>query len=63
MRNLDGATGVDQPLPLPEGVSDLAIGVTSGREPEMWWIATIAVALLAWGAVPWMRIRRLGATS
>lgn len=63
VRNLEGATGVDQPLPLPEGVSDLAIGVTSGREPEMWWMAAIAVALLAWGTVPWMRIRRPGATS
>ena len=30
----DDADDVDQPLPLPEGVSDLAVGVTSGPEPE-----------------------------
>ena len=33
-RTTEGADDVDQPLPLPAGVSDLAVGVTSGPEPE-----------------------------
>lgn len=32
------AEDVDQPLPLPEGVSDLAVGVQSGSEPELMWL-------------------------
>ena len=45
-RTTDGADDVDQPLPLPEGVSDRAVGVTSGPEPELVWVFAIAVALL-----------------
>ena len=45
-RTVDGADEVDQPLPLPEGVSDRAVGVTSGAEPELVWVFAIAVALL-----------------
>ena len=45
-RTADEADDVDQPLPLPEGVSDLAVGVTSGAEPELVWVLAIAMALL-----------------
>ncbi len=38
------ADDVDQPLPLPEGVSDLAVGTESGSEPELIWL--IATGLL-----------------
>jgi Ca-activated chloride channel homolog len=55
VRNADGATDVDQPLPLPAGVSDLAIGVTGGPEPELLWMFAIAIALLAWA-----RLMRIG---
>ena len=44
-RTTDDAADVDQPLPLPEGVSDLAVGVTSGSEPELAWLAAIALTL------------------
>ena len=54
-RTTDDADDVDQPLPLPEGVSDRAVGVTSGPEPELrvgvrdrhgaaWWRASAAHA-------------------
>jgi Ca-activated chloride channel family protein len=46
---------VDQPLPLPDGVSDRAVGVTQGSEPELLWLAVIALALLGW--VSLMRAR------
>jgi Ca-activated chloride channel homolog len=37
VRNADGqANSVDQPLPLPNGVSDLAVGYGSGAEPGFW---------------------------
>jgi Ca-activated chloride channel family protein len=52
----DGAVHVDQPLPLPAGVSDLAVGVTSGSEPEMVWLASFLVMLL--GGVSLLRICR-----
>ena len=42
----DDAAQVDQPLPLPAGVSDLAVGVTSGSEPDIVWLAAIVAALL-----------------
>jgi Ca-activated chloride channel family protein len=45
-RTTDDAANVDQPLPLPQGVSDSAVGVTSGPEPELMWVAAIAAALL-----------------
>lgn len=38
------AQDVDQPLPLPEGVSDLAVGTQSGSEPELMWL--LATSLL-----------------
>jgi Ca-activated chloride channel family protein len=41
---------VDQPLPMPEGVSNLAIGevVPSTPEPETWALLAVAAALLLW---------------
>jgi Ca-activated chloride channel family protein len=46
-RTTEGADDVDQPLPLPAGVSDRAVGVTSGAEPELVWMSAIVAALLA----------------
>jgi Ca-activated chloride channel family protein len=40
------ADDVDQPLPLPAGVSDRAVGVTQGSEPGLIWVVAVAVALL-----------------
>jgi Ca-activated chloride channel family protein len=54
-RTTDDADDVDQPLPLPEGVSDLAVGVTRGPEPELVWVFAIAVALL--GCMSLLRLR------
>ena len=53
---VEDAADVDQPLPLPAGVSDLAVGVTSGAEPEIMWVAAILVAAL--GCVSALRSRR-----
>jgi hypothetical protein len=50
---------VDQPLPLPAGVSDLAVGVTNGPEPDLGWLCAIAVMWL--GCV--RLLRRLGAVA
>jgi Ca-activated chloride channel family protein len=57
VRNPGGkATTVDQPLPLPQGVSNLAVGqVPSTPEPEF-----ALLALLAGGLVWWQRRRRDG---
>jgi Ca-activated chloride channel family protein len=46
-RTGDGADDVVQPLPLPAGVSDLAVGVTQGPEPTIAWLCAIALAVLA----------------
>jgi Ca-activated chloride channel family protein len=46
-RTGEDADDVNQPLPLPEGVSDRAVGVTSGAEPELTWVMAVAMALLA----------------
>jgi len=47
VRNPGGqGTDVDQPLPLPDGVSDLAVGYGSGAEPGFW-ILLVAASLLA----------------
>jgi Ca-activated chloride channel homolog len=46
VRNAAGkANSVDQPLPLPDGVSNLAVGYGSGAEPEFW-ILLLGVAVL-----------------
>ena len=44
-RTTADATDVDQPLPLPEGVSDRAVGLTSGAEPELVWLSVAVTAL------------------
>ena len=59
-RTSESADEVDQPLPLPAGVSDLAVGVTSGSEPNIVWTASIVVALLGWASLVRMRRRRTG---
>ena len=48
VRHTGSAENVDQPLPLPAGVSDLAVGVTSGPEPGMVWLLAITLALIAY---------------
>jgi Ca-activated chloride channel homolog len=60
-RTTGDADDVDQPLPLPSGVSDLAVGVTRGPEPDMVWMAGLVVGLLGCIAVLRDRRRRLGA--
>jgi Ca-activated chloride channel homolog len=57
VRTTEGATDVDQPLPLPAGVSDRAVGVTSGAEPELVWMSAVALALL--GGAWLLRLTRL----
>ena len=58
-----GGTGrdVDQPLPLPAGVSDLAVGrsVTGGAEPELAYLA-LAVLLMMLGSLFARRRRAVG---
>jgi Ca-activated chloride channel family protein len=60
-RTTEDAEDVDQPLPLPAGVSDLAVGVTNGPEPGIVWVCAIAAAWL--GCVSLMRRRRSGAVA
>ena len=56
VRTAESGEHVDQPLPLPAGVSDLAVGVTRGPEPGFVWVAAIALALFA--GTTFMRARR-----
>ena len=44
-RTTESADDVDQPLPLPAGVSDLAVGVTSGPEPDIVWLFAIVAGV------------------
>ena len=47
VRNPGGeGTDVSQPLPLPDGVSNAAVGMTQGSEPELVFVL-LALALLA----------------
>jgi Ca-activated chloride channel family protein len=55
-----GGDEVDEPLPPPEGVSDRAVGVTQGSEPELIWIVAIALALLGCVSLMRSRTRRQG---
>lgn len=55
-----GADEVDQPLPLPAGVSDLAVGVTNGSEPELVWMLAMALALISGVSLLHARRRRSG---
>jgi len=48
VRNAGGrGPNVDQPLPLPDGVSELAVGYGSGAEPGFWILLFGAAALVA----------------
>lgn len=48
VRNTDGnSTDVDQPLPLPENVSNLAVGYTTGSEPEGMILISMVIFLMA----------------
>ncbi len=57
------ADDVDQPLPLPAGVSDRAVGMTSGFEPELLWLAAIVAALFTGARLLRQRGGRAGAVS
>jgi Ca-activated chloride channel family protein len=46
VRTTEGADDVDQPQAMPAGVSDRAIGVTNGDEPELVLFVSIALALV-----------------
>jgi Ca-activated chloride channel family protein len=39
------APDVDQPSPLPQGVTDLAVGTESGSEPELIWLLATALVI------------------
>jgi len=54
-RTVDGAEQIEQPLPLPAGVSELAVGVTRGAEPDIVWLAAIAALLFC---ISVLRVRR-----
>jgi Ca-activated chloride channel family protein len=60
VRNENGhAENVDQPLPLPLGVSDLAVGggsVATGAEPELYWIGAALLVVLLGGS--WLEMRK-----
>jgi Ca-activated chloride channel homolog len=55
VRTSEPGADVNQPLPMPQGVSDLAVGVTNGPEPELLWVLAMVIALASVGA---MRLRR-----
>jgi Ca-activated chloride channel family protein len=46
-RAAGNADDVDHPNPLPRDVSDLAVGVTKGAEPEPVWVVAALLAALA----------------
>jgi Ca-activated chloride channel family protein len=41
------AVDVEQPLPLPDGVSEAAVGETHGDEPPFVWVAALAMLVVA----------------
>jgi Ca-activated chloride channel family protein len=52
VRNTQGpAEDVDQPLPLPQGVSDLAVG----SEPELVWLMTASIVIVLMMILRWRR--------
>jgi Ca-activated chloride channel family protein len=51
---------VDQPLPLPASVSDRAVGVTRGVEPELLWVCAIVLALCGFAHLQQARRARPG---
>ncbi len=62
-RKSDAADEVDQPLPLPAGVSDHAVGITQGVEPDLVWLSAIVAALLACAWLSHTRRSRPGVVS
>jgi Ca-activated chloride channel homolog len=59
VRNQDGATpDVDQPLPLPQGVSDNAVGVPEPELPLLIGLGTLLLGLLALARVRMRRASR-----
>lgn len=59
----DDAVDIDQPLPLPEGVSDFAVGITNGPEPGILWVALAVVMLLGCASLLRVRRRQAGLTA
>jgi len=43
-----GAEDVNQPLPLPQGVSDMAVGMGMGDEPGMLWLVPVVLLCGLW---------------
>jgi Ca-activated chloride channel homolog len=60
-RTEPGADDVDQPLPLPAGVSDRAVGVTNGDEPDLVLVLAVTLAFIAGAGL--LRTRRSGAAA
>jgi Ca-activated chloride channel family protein len=63
VRNTSGADDIDQPLPLPAGVSDLAVGVTAGPEPGIALLCAVALSLFVGRRLVSERRRRAGRVS
>lgn len=56
VRNPDGdATDVDQPLPLPSEVSELAVGYRVGSEPGVVWLGGMLVLVVFFRKLCWRR--------
>lgn len=54
VRTTGGSTDVDQPQPMPEGVSNLALGMEVGPEPGL----TVLLVLVGLGLIVWTRRSR-----
>ena len=62
VRNTEGSTDVEQPSPLPEGVSGLAVstGYTIGSEPGEWFLLCLALLVSVSGTMLRYKRRRRG---
>jgi Ca-activated chloride channel family protein len=63
VRTKESGIDVDQPLPLPEGVSESAVGVRQGPEPGVAWAAALVASLFAWTQLRAWRRRRTESVS
>jgi Ca-activated chloride channel family protein len=63
VRTKESGDDVDQPLPLPEGISDSAVGMTQGPEPGVVWMAVLVASLLTWTPLRAWRRRRTESAS